>query len=77
MRWRDRAACIAVETQVFFPKDAREPNAYATARSICSMCAVRTQCLQMVINLESSDDKWGMFGGLTPLERRAIRKGKS
>ena len=74
MIWRDRAACISLETHIFFPRDAREPDAYTAARSICAMCPVRKPCLQMVIGLEATDDKWGMFGGLTPVERRALRR---
>jgi len=74
MIWRDRAACISSDTHIFFPRDAREPDAYAAARSICAMCPVRRPCLEMVINLEPTDDKWGMFGGLTPIERRAQRR---
>ena len=77
MRWRDRANCISMDTKVFFPRDAREPDAYTAARAVCSMCAVRKQCLAMVIDLESTDDKWGMFGGKTPLERRVMRKNRA
>lgn len=74
MRWRDDAACRWLSTKIFFPKDAREPDAYESARAICATCTVREQCLDLVINADPADDKWGMFGGLTPHERRQLRQ---
>jgi hypothetical protein len=74
MKWVDRAACRDSHVSVFFPPDAREPDAWNVARSICAMCPVRKQCLALVIDLESTDDKWGMFGGLTPYERKMKRR---
>ena len=74
MTWRDDAACRWLKTSIFFPKDAREPDAYKTARAICETCTVRTDCLSLVLGLEPTDDKWGMFGGLTPSERRVMKR---
>ncbi len=74
MIWVEQAACRDSHVSVFFPPDAREPDAWNVARSICALCPVRTQCLDLVIGLDISDDKWGMFGGLTPYERKMSRR---
>lgn len=74
MKWVEQAACRDLHVSIFFPPDAREPDAWNVARSICAMCPVRKKCLSLVINLQSTDDKWGMFGGLTPYERKIKRR---
>ena len=42
--------------------------------TICANCTVRQDCLEMVIVLEDTDDRWGVFGGLTPPQRAKLRK---
>jgi hypothetical protein len=42
------------------------------ARIICAGCPVRLPCLGDAIR--SGDDQWGVRGGLTPEERRAVKK---
>jgi hypothetical protein len=32
--------------------------------------------LNLVIKLEEHDDRWGIFGGYTPTERRVLREKK-
>jgi hypothetical protein len=76
MIWADRAACRDSHVSVFFPPDAREPDAWHMARSVCAICPVQRECLDLVIDLPSTDDKWGMFGGLTPYERKMRRRRK-
>jgi WhiB family redox-sensing transcriptional regulator len=56
-----------VQKKVFFP----EPGANATpARRICATCPVRTDCLRDA--LEHRDIAFGVRGGLTPTQRRAL-----
>ncbi|CAB4204119.1 WhiB-like iron-sulfur binding domain containing protein [uncultured Caudovirales phage] len=74
MRWREHAACINAETSVFFPADAREPDAWNIARTYCAECPVVTHCLDSVMSIEVTDDRWGMFGGHTPHERKLLRR---
>lgn len=74
MKWIDQAACKDADVSIFFPRDAREPDAWQIARSICGLCPVRKKCLALVIDLDPTDDKWGMFGGLTPYERKMKRR---
>jgi len=78
--WRDSAACTGIPVEVFFPDEEEnggsKPN-YAPAIAICAGCSVRDLCLAEAIAVSVRDDKWGVFGGLTPAERRAVwRKNK-
>jgi WhiB family redox-sensing transcriptional regulator len=66
-QWREDALCAQTDPEIFFP----EIGANATpARRICTRCPVRTQCLTDA--LESRDIAFGVRGGLTPTQRRAL-----
>jgi WhiB family redox-sensing transcriptional regulator len=69
----DNAACKKTEANVFFPKGHNE-NRYDQAKSICETCTVKGGCLGLVLHLEDFEDKWGVFGGLTPAERKELRR---
>ena len=73
--WSEDAACRGKAASVFFP-DHRVLNdhRYDEAMAICANCTVRQDCLEMVIVLEDTDDRWGVFGGLTPPQRAKLRK---
>jgi|694.fasta_scaffold57872_5 WhiB family redox-sensing transcriptional regulator len=70
--WRDNARCVGVPSDVFFP-DALKETRFDAALKLCSECSVTDQCLNLVIGLDDVDDKWGVFGGLTPRQRRVVR----
>lgn len=72
--WREDAACKGKAGTIFYP-DHRIVNdiRWEVPRKICADCSVKIQCLEMVLKYEDTDDRWGMFGGLTPAERREIR----
>jgi hypothetical protein len=73
--WRIKAACRGLPFEIFFPEfgsDLFDP--YADARSICAICPVTEQCLKVSESFASSGDRNGMFGGLSPAERKKIRK---
>lgn len=44
---------------------------YDEARTICMACPVREQCLDHAL---AEKERWGMWGGLTPIERRRIER---
>jgi len=71
--WRERAACRKADPELFFPPKPRTAANYKRAKAICGVCPVRDKCLALVIGLDAADDRWGMFGGLTPSERRRMR----
>ena len=65
----DKAACRGVPVSVFFPDD-DQPD-YALARRLCESCPIRKPCLE---DAQRTRVNYGMFGGLTPKERRAARR---
>jgi WhiB family transcriptional regulator, redox-sensing transcriptional regulator len=65
--WREASLCAQTDAAVFFP----EVGANATtARRICAVCPVRTDCLADA--LTTGDVGFGVRGGLTPTQRRAL-----
>lgn len=67
--WNDQAACKGVPLSVFFPDD--DQTDYSLARQMCTSCPVRKPCLE---EAQRERTNYGMFGGLTPKERRAARR---
>jgi len=65
--WRDEAACIGHDTGLFFGS----ANA-GKAQAICERCPVRAECLYEQLQREANDSRYGVFGGLTAAERRAL-----
>lgn len=68
--WRTQAACLDSDPSVFFPP---QHGSAAAARQICSGCGVRDECLQWALD---TGQKFGIYGGLIPRERRTIRMGR-
>ena len=66
-RWREQAACHGADLNLFFPErgESAEP-----ARQVCAACPVRQPCLDYAI---SNRIAYGIWGGLTERERRALR----
>lgn len=72
--WADRAACRGMDTDLFYPIG-HGPGAYRATRDaqrVCATCPVARQCLQYALLL---NDEHGIWGGLTPEQRRALRAG--
>ena len=67
--WRD-AACLEVNTEKFFPHgDDREGN--AAAKAFCARCPVTGKCLEYALE---TNQRFGVWGGLTESERRRTRR---
>lgn len=73
MSWEDRAACRGEPLEVFFPEGTDRDSAYEQAKSICATCTVREPCLKLSEQFVPTGDRYGVFGGLTPRERRLAR----
>lgn len=67
VHWQARGACRAVEPDELFVQGAAQRE----ARAVCSGCPVRLECLAEA--LDSRAD-FGVWGGLTERERRALRR---
>lgn len=68
--WNLRAACLGAPEAIFFPT-VGENDAYDISRPICQACPVRPDCLDWAL---ATNQRFGMLGGLTPAERRAVRR---
>lgn len=62
--WRLSAACRGVDVEVFFPDS---PSGYAPAKEVCGGCPVADECLDEALG---GQVEHGVWGGLTPAERR-------
>jgi WhiB family transcriptional regulator, redox-sensing transcriptional regulator len=65
--WQGSALCAQIDPELFFPEkgcSARE------AKSICGGCVVRAECLDYAL---AHDERFGVWGGLSERERRALK----
>jgi WhiB family redox-sensing transcriptional regulator len=70
--WSDpRAACRGVDVAVFYNLT---PANKEMALALCGECPVRAACLEYVMRWETGVAKFGIWGGLTPEERRKLVK---
>lgn len=68
-KWMDHAACNGYDPELWFPSWPK-PNEYGQARRICARCPVRKECLELALK---TDNRYGMFGGLTPGQRKKLK----
>jgi WhiB family transcriptional regulator, redox-sensing transcriptional regulator len=66
--WMRRAACRGQETEAFFPPRGGDVSG---PKAVCAACPVRQECLEYALD---NRDKFGVWGGLTEMERREIRR---
>ena len=62
-----QGACRDIDPGVFFPNSEVEE---AHARSVCSRCTVRLDCLALALSTPRME---GVWGGLTARERRRLK----
>lgn len=67
-RWRDLAACAGSHADLFFPT---RGEATGPAKAVCASCPVSEQCLADAL---AHGEKFGVWGGRSERERRAIRR---
>ena len=65
--WQNRAECLGQDEAIFFPDDGN----YEPARTICNRCDVRLVCLDYAMRHKIKD---GMWGGVSPEQRRKARR---
>ena len=68
--WRERALCAQTDPEAFFPD---KGDSTQEAKRICLGCEVRAECLEYAL---ASDERFGIWGGMSALERRAARRRK-
>lgn len=70
--WKEDALCVGKPLEWFFPTTLAEDR-WDAAKLVCRRCIVKKECLKLVIKLPDDDDRWGVFGGLSPADRRVKR----
>jgi WhiB family redox-sensing transcriptional regulator len=73
MTWRDHAACLNEDPELFFPIGNTGPALLQIeeAKAVCRRCEVIEDCLGWA--MESGKDD-GVWGGLSDDERRALKR---
>ncbi|HET8601663.1 MAG TPA: WhiB family transcriptional regulator [Segeticoccus sp.] len=73
MDWRNRAACLDEDPELFFPIGNTGPAIaqIEEAKQVCRRCPVIETCLKWA--LETGQDA-GVWGGLSEDERRALKR---
>jgi hypothetical protein len=67
------APCRKYPVDVFFPP--RGQNALQ-AKLICAGCDHRAECLEYALDVCDPDGASGVYGGLSPVERRGMRSSR-
>jgi hypothetical protein len=58
--WKDNAACLGLENNLFFDKYEEDVNVRPIVDSICNSCPVKKTCFAVGI----SSKEWGVWGGI-------------
>lgn len=75
--WQKDAACRGEDLDLFFGPPTGDDREYgpakgereAEAKWLCSLCPVRTECLESAL---ANGEKYGIFGGLNEDERAKV-----
>lgn len=72
--WHERAMCKDVDQELFYyPDEERGSTKNArihAAKAVCKTCTVKQECLAWA---ERVPEAYGIWGGLTPEERKELR----
>lgn len=79
--WQELAACKGMDAALFYPQvsdtdmgiGTESQRKYREGQEVCCSCPVQVQCLQYALD---RDEKWGLWGGLTPRDRRRVKEGQ-
>lgn len=71
MRWEERAACAGMPTHWWFPLHTGHNHAADRAVEICQGCEVQLDCARHAYD---QPEYYGIWGGLTEMERRRSRR---
>lgn len=73
MTWRDRAACLDEDPELFFPIGKTGPafRQIEKAKAVCRRCSVVETCLSWAMESRQED---GVWGGLAADDRLALKR---
>jgi WhiB family transcriptional regulator, redox-sensing transcriptional regulator len=66
--WMADGLCAQTDPDAFFPDRGESPR---PAKSVCAACPVRAECAAYALE---RGERFGIWGGLSERERRAIRR---
>jgi WhiB family redox-sensing transcriptional regulator len=69
--WQDRANCLGVDPDLFFPERGASTR---EAKEVCRGCEVQQDCLEYALR---NGEKFGIWGGMSERERRRIRRARA
>lgn len=75
-KWWEQAACVGLPIDLFFP-ESMSIHKWDEGKKVCEVCPVRQECLDLAMDVDELEDRWGIFGGLSPSERLELRRKKS
>jgi WhiB family redox-sensing transcriptional regulator len=68
LTWQDKALCSQADPEAWFPEKGGSTGA---AKRICRACEVRLECLGYALK---TDQKFGIWGGMSERERRRLKR---
>lgn len=73
MEWLQDALCRGLHAHIWYPPlEAPNPtNYYTVGKKVCARCPVWKECLA---EATKNSETWGMWGGLTPQERKGTAR---
>ena len=69
--WMDDGLCAQTFPEAFFPE---QGSSARDAKRICAACPVKAQCLEYALR---NGERFGVWGGLSERERRALVKARA
>ena len=69
--WTADAECKGVDPDLFFPQGKGDNATIRAAKAICAVCPVADECLDYALR---TGQKFGVWGGTSERERKAMRK---
>lgn len=68
--WRGQGHCVGSDPELFFDLAEEDPEIERAAKRVCEGCRFQFQCLNQAM---LAGEEYGIFGGMTPSERRRYR----
>lgn len=59
-KWKDDAACLGMDTNIFFEKYEEQKDLAASVDRLCQRCSVNSRCFAVGV----SGKEWGVHGGI-------------
>jgi WhiB family redox-sensing transcriptional regulator len=66
--WQDFSLCAETDPEAFFPE---KGGSTREAKKVCRACPVKSDCLDYALE---TDQKFGIWGGMSERERRKVKR---